>query len=428
VDAVERVAAAILYEGYLLWPYRRSATKNQRRWTFGVVYPRAYSEAGGDGPWSLQTQCLVRGQRPIVDVRVRFLQVVDRRIGRRAAAGLEFVDELRIGGERYLSWQEASECEVRLDALGLGDPVTPTRLAIDVPAGTAEEPLPHGAGAIIRTWEAICGEVEAHAESLRPQLFRVTVRVANATPWTGGDRSRALAHALVSTHAILRVVDGEFVSMTDPPDDLRLDVAACRNRGAWPVLVGPAGERSTMLSSPIILPDYPRIAPESPGDLFDGTEIDQLLTLNILSLTEEEKSELRATDPRARAILERTEALTPDALMRLHGAVRDGPRSSAEADDSPTLERPDPPALESIEIGGIAIARGSRVRLRPHPGGDVFDLALTGKVALVESIEQDYDDRIHLAVTIDDDPGRDLGLERQPGHRFFFAPEEVEPL
>ena len=81
-----------------------------------------------------------------------------------------------------------------------------------------------------------------------------------------------------------------------------------------------------------------------------------------------------------------------------------------------------------FEVAGVAIAPGSRVRLRPHPGGDVFDIALTGRVAVVEAIEQDYEERIHVAVTLEDDPGRDLGLARQPGHRFFFAPDELEPL
>ena len=89
------------------------------------------------------------------------------------------------------------------------------------------------------------------------------------------------------------------------------------------MLVGEPGARDTLLSSPIILEDHPRIAPESPGDLFDGGEIDEMLVLNILSLTDEEKAEMRDSDPRTREILERTEALTPEELMRLHGTIRD---------------------------------------------------------------------------------------------------------
>ena len=88
----------------------------------------------------------------------------------------------------------------------------------------------------------------------------------------------------------------------------------------------------------------------------------------------------------------------------------------------------DKPPLEFIEIEGIRVKTGDRVRLRPRGGGDIFDLALAGKIAIIESIEQDYENNVHLAVIIDDDPGKDMGLMRQPGHRFFFSTSEVEPF
>jgi hypothetical protein len=84
--------------------------------------------------------------------------------------------------------------------------------------------------------------------------------------------------------------------------------------------------------------------------------------------------------------------------------------------------------LDKLEISGVEVHPGDLVRLRPRPGGDVFDLALAGKIAAIESIEQDYEGKTHLAVVLNDDPGRDLGILRQPGHRFFFSPEEVEPV
>jgi hypothetical protein len=143
----------------------------------------------------------------------------------------------------------------------------------------------------------------------------VTVTIANTTPFAGGSREEALERTLCSSHTVLRS-DGDFVSMTDPPDELRAEAAGCGSEGAWPVLVG---DTHTMLSSPIILEDHPRVAPESPGDLFDGGEIDQLLILNILSLTDEEKAEMRASDPRTREILERTEGLSDEELMALGG-------------------------------------------------------------------------------------------------------------
>jgi len=118
---------------------------------------------------------------------------------------------------------------------------------------------------------------------------------------------------------VLRAPRGSFVSLTDPPEALRHAAEACRNEGTWPVLVE---DHHTLLSSPIMLEDFPRVAPESPGDLFDGGEIDELLILNVLALTDAEKAEMRETDPRAREILERCEALSEEQLLRLHGARR----------------------------------------------------------------------------------------------------------
>jgi hypothetical protein len=181
---------------------------------------------------------------------------------------------------------------------------------------------------------------------------------------------------MLSVHTLLAVHNGAFISLLDPPEEHRVAAALCHNIATWPVLAGSPGERSLMLSSPIILYDYPQIAPESAGDFFDGTEIDEILTLRVLTLSQEEKQEVRAGDDRARAILERTEALPPEAFAKMHG--------------------------------------------------DIFDIALAGKIAVVESVERDFEENVHLAVTIEDDPGRDFGIARQIGHRFFFGPEEVE--
>jgi hypothetical protein len=207
---------------------------------------------------------------------------------------------------------------------------------------------------------------------------------------------------MLSTHTILAVRNGAFVSLMDPPAEFREEAMACRNAGTWPVLAGAEGEHDTMLSSPIILYDYPQVAPESPGDLFDGTEIDEILTLRVLTLSDEEKAQIRAGGARARELLERAESLPSEHLLKLHGAVRG--------------------------LQGAPPRQGDRVRLRPRKGGDIFDLALAGQLATVESVEQDYEGRVHLAVVLDEDPGRELGLMRMPGHRFFFAADEVEPV
>ena len=291
MDELRRIADAVLYEGYVLWPYRRSATKNRQRWTFGGVFPPAHSAEHPDDRSFVRAECLVT--EPEVDVTVRFLQVVHRQCMLRG----EPVDEVVARGERHLSWDEAVEREAGLGCLHIG-------------AGTSEERLDRDSS-IVRSWNELKGTVEIVLQQVG-ELYRFAVVVHNVTPWHGDSRDDALRHAFCSTHLVLRS-PGEFVSMTDPV------AAACRNVGCWPVLVGDA---HTMLAAPIILSDYPEIAPESPGDLFDATEIDRLLIANVLAMTPEEQEEMRATDPRAREILERCASLSRDELLRLHGVMR----------------------------------------------------------------------------------------------------------
>jgi hypothetical protein len=330
VDAAKKIAEAVLYEGYLLWPYRRSSRKNQQRWTFGGVYPREYSVARGeDDPWIMQTQCLMRGdEQTTIEVKVRFLHVVERKVAMKTGEGLQPVEELRVGGDLYLSWDEAAEREIAVGSFELSDLLrSAQKVQVDFAAGDTQESLaePTGevVGALVRSWRALRGAVEVGAKLLQEGAFRVTVRITNTTPWGGEDRESTLRQTFVSTHTTLEVEGGEFVSLTDPPEELAGAAEGCENLKTWPVLVGEEGDRSTVLSSPIILYDYPQIAPESPGDLFDGTEIDQMLILNVLNLTDEEKEEMRASDPRGREILERCESLSPEELMRLNGTFRD---------------------------------------------------------------------------------------------------------
>jgi len=332
VDPVRRIADAVLYEGYVLWPYRKSAMKNQQRWTFGGVYPEAHSarRGGVDDPCTMLTQVLLEGdEQTTLDVRVRFLHVVGRQVLEADAdGGLEPVEELELGEERHLSWDEATEREIAVGPLSLGELLdAPTRSDIDIPATTRQEDLDDAAGrragAVARSWRTLAGSVEVSAERLEPRLVRITARITNTSPWREGSREDALRQTFCSTHTVLRTEGGEFVSLTDPPEARAAAARECRNEGTWPVLIGEEGERGTLLSSAMILPDYPQIAPESPGDLFDGGEIDQMLILNILTMTEEERRDMRDADPKTREILERTEALTPEELMRLHGAVRE---------------------------------------------------------------------------------------------------------
>jgi hypothetical protein len=338
-DRVEKIAEAVLYEGYMLYPYRASAIKNQQRWNFGVLCPQSYSEQqNGSDAWMMQTQCLIEaGPLTRLNVKVRCLQVVNRTIGKLSnllhelpadrEPAFEVVDHLETGGQTFMPWQEAVEREVMLPSL------RPDGLSSNAPAllqfhsGKEFEPLRNEndliAGVIIRERKNLSGFVEVDAEPSKNGVAKITVSIKNSTPVEPSQtRADALLYSFISTHTMLNVEGGQFVSLIDPPENLKCLTAECRNVGTWPVLVGEEGERETMLSSPIILYDYPQIAPESPGSLFDGTEIDEILSLRILTMTDEEKREMRQSDARAREILERTESMPPEQFMKLHGVLR----------------------------------------------------------------------------------------------------------
>lgn len=326
---VEKIADAVLYEGYILYPYRSSAVKNRQRWSFGALSPQSYSLAqNGTEAWQMQTQCLMRGdERTALDVKVRFLHLLAREV---YEPDSRLVSALEVGGQIYQTWQEATEREVNLSTLDLNEIATaPQRQAFDFPSSQAREDVRDASGqivgAVIRKQQSIEGAIEVASERAGDEVFKVSVRIFNSTTFEDAKsktRDEALMRSFVSTHTILSAREGEFVSSLDPPEALREAAAGCQNIGTYPALVGEEGERDCMLSSPIILYDYPQIAPESAGDLYDGTEIDEILTLRIMTLTDEEKREMRGVDERARRILERTETLLPEQMMKLHGAMR----------------------------------------------------------------------------------------------------------
>lgn len=376
----ELIARAVLYEGYILYPYRPSALKNRHRWSPGGLAPQLVAEASGE-PWSLRTEFLLRGTEDTeLTIRARFLHPVART------------------GGGSTEWQEAVEREVRVTHVRIAGLIIPHVTECTFPAERSVHESP--GGCVERVQRDVEVSVDRYMVTVAPNVFRVTVRVCNLTAFAGSDRDEVALRTLNAAHVAFRIRGGEFVSLTDPPEELREAANDCRNEGVWPVLVGESGSRDELLASPIILPDYPRIAPESSGDFFDGTEIDEMLALRVLTLTDDEKREMAAADPRAKAILERVESLPEEQLRKLHGANR-----------APCVPRV-----------------GDRVRLRPRGRADAFDVLLAGKLATVVSVEVDFEGLTHFAVTIDDDPGGDLGAAGQIGHRFFFRPEEVEPV
>ncbi len=443
-ERAQKVADAVLYEGYVLYPYRASARKNRLRWQFGVLTPRAWSEGGGGEAWWAQTACLVRpGARARLVGRVRFLHVLSRRVEEARDGAFYAVETLDAGGALWTSFDEGIERAVDFELEIDPDGAEPVERCFAFEGRRSEEPIRGAdgaaAGRVVRELRPLAGRIEISLPRLdaAQPLLQLRIRVANATAGVPADgpRERALGHFMVGTHTLLALDGAEFVSLLDPPDWAAAAAADCPNVGTWPVMAGPEGDRRLVLSSPILLPDHPAVAPESVGDLYDATEIDEILTLRTMTLTDEEKREARATDPRAAAIIDRVDALDGDDLARLHGAIRCFGRV-ADAPEPPEAEvpwwNPAPyasvsPSTDAVEIAGAKVARGSRVRLRPGPRrADAQDMFFEGRIGLVEGVFLDVDDRPYLAVTVEDDPAAEL--QRWHGRYLYFATDEVEPL
>jgi len=420
-DGVLRVADAILFEGYALYPYRASAPKNHLRWQFGVLMPRAFFESCGSEAWWMESQCLVEADGGFAfDAKLRFLHVRRRSVEALRGGAFEPVESLDLDGRLHVSWDEAFVREI--DAATIRAEALPLVVPFEIPATTETEILTTAGGAcggrVTRSREALRGAILLSQESAGERLTRLRVRVENLTPCAPAFLARADAtgRALLSAHLLLAVRGGAFVSLLDPPAWASEAAAACASVRTYPVLAGDPGCRDTVLSAPIILYDHPQIAPESPGDLFDATEIDEILTLRTMLLTDEVKREVRATDERAAAILDRIDGLTPEQLGRLHGVIRE---ASTPSDDSA------PPG--SLRIGSALVRPGARVRiLRSLRRTDAQDMFLAGLTATVARIERDIDGRDCLAVTVDADPAAEL--LRWHGRYHYFYPDEVEAL
>ncbi|HEV3362698.1 MAG TPA: hypothetical protein VG795_00925 [Acidimicrobiia bacterium] len=468
-DTARALANTVLYEGYVLYPYRASAKKNQVRFQFGVVAPRVYADATGvadDGPsgvsgavepWRTRTECLIEpGDDADLTVVLRFLQLQARVVEERTDGGFRPVAELTTSGGRLVSWDEAVEQSVEVvvsvAALLAGHRVHP----FDCPGSEEVEDVPGGAARIVRRRRPVWGRVVLSASELPGPygVVRLRVDVENLSGWNVEDpiaaRDDALAHSLLSAHSMLGLSRGKFISLLDPPEWARPLAESCDNRHTWPILIG---NDDVMLSAPIILYDHQEIAAESPGDLYDGLEIDEILSLRTLTLTDEEKAEARATDPRAAAIIDRVDSMSEEELSRLHGAVRGVQPTGLGAFDpyaelvrepvvgkDPSVPWWDPgadasvdPETDSVLIQGVPVSKGARVVLRPgrqldEPSGarrvtDAQDLFYDGRVAIVQSVYFDVDGEEYLACSLEDVPDVDLAH----GRFLYFRPYEVDP-
>jgi hypothetical protein len=436
-DRARTIADAVLYEGYLLYPYRASSRKNQTRWQFGVLGPPGAADAGIGEDDSLSAQFLVDGADGIKLV-VRFLQLQHRAAERDTGGGrYQSVDELTTASGSWLSWDEAVEVELSFGPFDFTDPAGPWTLPVTAPSGSNVEVV--DGGRLVRTRESIRGELTVGVEPV-DDLGRVTVTVRNTAPGTeDAGKDWAIARSLIGTHVIAEVVGGEFISLLDPPDRAAAAAAGCRQHRCFPVLAGPPDETDLLLVSPIILYDHPEIAEQSEGALYDSTEIDEILTLRVMTMTDGEKAQARATDPLAAQIIDRCDAMSPEAMQRLHGVLRDPHVGEPAGEPGLIPEIPDGvewwdpladnavrPDIDAVLVNGVRVSRGSRVRLHPGRRADAQDLFFSGKTARVTSVHEDVDGNQHVGVVVDDDPAADL--HDWYGRYLYFAPDEVEPL
>jgi hypothetical protein len=491
-EAAKQVADALLFEGYVLYPYRASAAKNQVRWQFGVLAPKEWAASGGEHA-EQQTQCLLEADDDaVVELRLRFLQVQAKLVEELDAAGsFAEVESLTVDGSRLITWDEAVEQQVdrriALAQLLVQDEVVEIVIPGDEETEEVRDAAGSAVGRVRRCRQPLEVSLRVSAERLDGPFgaIRLTVRIDNLTSFgdAGAPRKEAMRSSLVACHTLLGLTpsgSGRFISLLEPPQWARADAEACVNLHTFPVLIGANRERpEVVLSSPIILYDWPEIAPESQGDLFDATEIDEILILRTMTLTDEEKQEARATDPRAAEIIDRVDAMPPEILDRLHGAVRylrdvTGSPVEGGSGGAAALFGPDPgapgaaippmtgipeiatgsdgmpvfgqqagtestpwwdpgadtsvdPDTDAVEIQGVLVAKGARVRLRPGARrSDAQDMFLAGKVAEVQAVFHDLEDKRFLAVTLEDDPNADLQIEH--GRFLYFSPDEVEPV
>jgi hypothetical protein len=354
--SLDTLVESLLYEGYALYPYTPGATKNATPTPFGIVYPPAYAKSLATTYDHLELQCVLEGDGDVT-VEVRFLMP---------------------SGERH---RAEPQRVAGVGAFQCGDLSIRTSLEI-TPLG----------------------------EGRRRVAYRVENRT-NVAPDL--DRAGAIARSLISTHPIVHVRGGRFISQLDAP---------CQSVNTWPVLATPQDD--AMLGAAIVLPDHPQIAPESRGNLFDNTEIEEALVLHVQALSDEERAEIEHQDPAVKDMIDRACAVTPEELLKLHGRVevrdpvaqREPPQPSADVRD-PTR------GLPEVEVDGTVIRRGGKVVVRPGVEADLQARMLEGRTVTVERIYRDYDGKVHLGVSLDQ-PGQEI--MRETGRFLWFFPPEVE--
>ena len=275
---LERLVDSLLYEGYALYPYTPGAQKNATPTPFGIVYPPAYAERNPATFDRVRLQCLARPTA-----------------GAKLSATVLFLSP---SGERH----EAQRHSVEVPETQLGERVS----------------VPFAQGRVTLRSEPVAQAGDGDEAGDRDLgdagqgLWKVSSCVHNtSTVDPGPERSAALGESLISTHIVVRISAGSFVSP--------LGSEGCESVNTWPVLATAADD--AILGAAIVLPDHPQLAPESLGNLFDNTEIEEALLLHVHALSDSERDQISAQDPAVRAMIERAAATTPQEMLALHGRM-----------------------------------------------------------------------------------------------------------
>lgn len=399
--SLEALVSSLLYEGYCLYPYTPGAVKNATPTPFGIVYPPQYAAAQSSAFDHVQMECILEGPP-----------------GALLAGSVIF---LQANGEGHRAVDRRVEITSR--------PI----VALAREAGVVPFAFESGPD------RGLEGRLIVSIEPVGDGVWRAGLRVENQTRIgelaPALDRRGALERSLLSTHVVLQVQGGRFVSPLERGDPHGVAVAACRNVNTWPVLATPADD--AVLGAAIFLPDHPQIAPESKVNFFDNTEIEEALMLHVQVLSDEERAAIGGQDGAVREMIARATAASPEERLRQHGVMkpveRPGPASSGREDGASGnlayMTRPRAetiPGEERFTVGGVEYRRGGKVLLRLAGRIDPYVRALDGKIATIERLYIDYEDQPYLVVTIDGDPAQDL--LRDTGRFLYFAPQEAEVI
>ena len=368
----------LLFEGYALYPYTPGAVKNATPTPFGIVYPPVYADAVPSTFDHLELRCaLVAAPDAVLRAELRCLIA---------------------GGERHQASAQRIELSGGMVGALEAQPAE-KQVRLRVSAGTA---------LVVSMTMGAVGREDGWTE--------VWLRVKNRTVVRSGlDRAGALARSLLSAHPILHVAGGRFISPLE---------SGCVSVNTFPVLA--SARDDVILGAAIMLPDHPRIAPESRGSLFDGTEIEEALLLHVQALSDSEREQIERQDPAVREMIARAAGATPEEIVALHGrvTVRD-PQTDQPPREPPGLIDPRS-GEEQVDVGDKTFRRGGKVLVRPGPEADLHARMLDGRTATVERIFTDYDGKTHLGLTVDEDPGQDL--MRETGRYLYFFANELEVI